>query len=457
MIHWVGRRFSRWLDTRLHLAKFVKRAMNHVFPDHWSFMLGEIALYSFVILVMTGTFLAMFYNSSADEVVYNGSYFPLAGLRMSAAFESVLHISFDVPAGLLIRQMHHWAALIFIAAIVAHLARIFFTAAYRRPREINWMVGVSLLGLGLINGYLGYSIAGDLLSGAGLRVNYSILLSVPVIGEWLAFLFLGGTVPSSATLPRFYSLHIYLVPALIALLVAVHVGIIWRQMHTNYPGPRRTDRSIVGSRLWPSYAFKSLGLFFILLGFIAMLGGLVQIDPLWVYGPYDPIAIVPGAQPDWYLGWVEGAMRLFPAVNVRLGGYLIPEVFFPAMLFPLILFALLYAYPFLEQLFSFDDQSHHVLRLPYEQPINTAIGCGVFVFLFILLIAGGDDVIAVATGTSVITIREVLRVLVLVVPVATAIVAYLICIRTRRRHEGLRAGAEGTADGHYQDILKRAS
>ncbi|HVN21855.1 MAG TPA: cytochrome bc complex cytochrome b subunit, partial [Dongiaceae bacterium] len=329
MINWFARRISRWLDTRLRLAKFVKHAMDHVFPDHWSFMLGEIALYSFVILVMTGTFLAMFFNSSSAETVYHGSYYPLYGLRMSAAYQSVLHISFDVPAGLLIRQMHHWAALVFLCAIVLHLGRIFFTAAYRRPREINWLVGLTLFIFAIVNGYLGYSLADDLLSGAGIRIAYSILLSVPVIGPWLAFLFLGGTVPTSVTVPRFYSLHVFLVPAVISALLAVHLAIIWRQRHTNYPGPHRTDRTIVGSRLWPSYAAKSMGLFFLLFGFIAMLGGLVQIDPVWIYGPFDPVGIMPGAQPDWYLGWIEGAMRLFPGVNVRIGGYLIPELFFP--------------------------------------------------------------------------------------------------------------------------------
>jgi ubiquinol-cytochrome c reductase cytochrome b subunit len=418
----------------LHLAKFVKTAMNHVFPDHWSFMLGEVALYSFIILVFTGTFLAMFYNSSSAPVTYQGSYHALDGVKMSAAYESVMHLSFDVPAGLLIRQMHHWAALIFIAAILVHLARIFFTAAYRRPREINWLIGVTLLLFAFGNGFFGYSIAGDLLSGAGLRVAYAILMSVPVVGPRLAFLFLGGTVPASVTLPRFYSFHIFLLPAVISILLAFHLGIIWRQLHTNYPGPHRTDKTIVGSRLWPSYAAKSVGLFLIVFGLVAMLGGLVQIDPIWVYGPYDPIASTPGAQPDWYFGWIEGAMRLFPAINLRLGPYLIPEVFFPAVLLPTLVFAALYVYPFVEEFISFDRENHNVLRLPSQQPVNTAIGCGFFVFLAVLFVAGGDDVIAVTTGGSVVTIRVILRVLFFVAPPVTAVLVYMLCARARRRH-----------------------
>jgi ubiquinol-cytochrome c reductase cytochrome b subunit len=426
-------RMARRLDSRTHLASFVREALNHVFPDHWSFMLGEIALYAFAILVITGTFLILFFNASDADVVYHGSYHAFDGIHMPASFESVMHLSFDVPAGLLIRQMHHWAALIFIGAIVAHMARIFFTAAYRRPREINWMVGLTLLILAIVNGYFGYSILGDLLSGAGLRIGYAIALSIPVIGPWVAFLFFGGTVPSHATVVRMYGLHIFLIPALISALLAVHLGLIWRQMHTNYPGPKRTDRTIVGSRLWPSYTAKSIGLFFLVFGVVAALGGFVQIDPVWIYGPYDPVAVIPGAQPDWFLGWIEGAMRLFPAVNLRLGPYLIPEVFFPAVLMPLVLFFLLYLWPFLEQMISLDFGQHNVLKLPYRQPVNTALGCAVFVYLLVLLFAGGDDVVAMATGTSVVDIRTILRVLVFAAPLATGAIVYGWCARTRRR------------------------
>ncbi len=434
MIGWMGRHLGRWLDRRLRLAKVVRSAMNHVFPDHWSFMLGEIALYSFVILVITGTFLALFFDASSAKVTYHGSYHALDGVTMSAAYRSSIELSFDVRAGLLVRQMHHWAALIFLGAIIAHLLRIFFTAAYRRPREINWMVGVTLLFLALVNGYFGYSLLGDMLSGAGLRIAYAILLSVPFIGRWLAFIALGGTVPNPATTAHMYVMHIWVVPASIATLIALHLGIIWRQMHTNYPGPRRTDTTIVGSRLWPSYAAKSVGLFFLLFGFVAMLGGVVQIDPVWVYGPYDPIAILSGAQPDWYLGWVEGAIRLFPAVNLHFGRYLVPEVFFPAMLFPVLVFVSLYAYPFVEQMLAFDHREHNVLELPSQHPFNTAFGCSALVALLVLLVAGGDDVIAVATNTSVVEIRSLLRILFFLAPAFTAAVVYLVCARHRSQH-----------------------
>jgi ubiquinol-cytochrome c reductase cytochrome b subunit len=426
---------AAWLNSRTRGAKFARTILNHVFPDHWSFMLGEIAFYCFVILVMTGVFLAMFFNGSTADVVYHGSYTPLVGRHMSAAYQSMLHLSFDVPMGLVIRQMHHWAADIFIAAIVAHLCRIFFTAAFRKPREINWMIGLTLLVLALANGFFGYSLGDDLLSGAGLRIGYSILLSIPVIGPWLCFLFFGGTVPITATIPRFYALHIFVVPALISVLLAAHLGLIWWQMHTNLPGKNRTDKLIVGSRMWPAYTLKSMALFFLLFAIVAGLGGLVQIDPIWIYGPYKAVAILPGAQPDWYLGWIEGAMRLFPGVNLRLWGMLVPEIFFPAVLFPGLLFLLLYIYPFLDKWIMLDFREHNVLRLPWEQPFNTSLGCAILALLTVLLFAGGDDIIAVAMGSSVVWIRSLLRWLFFAVPVLTGAIVYFVCRAKLRRHQ----------------------
>jgi ubiquinol-cytochrome c reductase cytochrome b subunit len=441
---------AEWLDSRTNAAKFVRKALNHVFPDHWSFMLGEIALYSFIILVITGAFLAFFFNGSEIHTVYNGPYHPLDGVDMSAAYESVLHLSFAVPAGLLFRQMHHWACDIFIAAISAHLMRIYFTAAYRKPREINWIIGLTLLVLALANGFFGYSLCDDMLSGAGLRIGYAITLSVPFIGPWLSYLIFGGAVPNVATIPRMYEWHIFLVPALIAALIGAHLALIWRQMHTNYPGKGRSDKLIVGSRLWPTYTIKSIALFVGIFALTAALGAWVQIDPIWVYGPYKSVGILPGAQPDWYLGWVEGAMRLFPGVNLRLWGYLIPEVFFSGFLFPSLLFIVLYSVPFLDKLFTGDVRPHNLLRLPSEHPLSTGFGIGIITFLVVLEFAGGDDVLAIAAGSSVIWIRTLLRILVFVLPVFSGVLAYLLCKRSTRKR------AEKTASVHNQESSEQA-
>jgi ubiquinol-cytochrome c reductase cytochrome b subunit len=432
---------AAWLEARTRAAGFVRRALHHVFPDHWSFLLGEIALYAFLVLVLTGIFLAAFYQGSATPLVYHGAYRPLAGTRMSAAFASLLHLSFDVRAGLLVRQMHHWAANLFLAAILAHLARIYFTSAYRKPRELNWMIGLAMLGLALANGFFGYSLGDDMLSGAGLRIGDSLALSVPLVGPWLAGLAFGGAVPTPATLPRLYAWHIVLIPALLAALIAAHLALIWRQLHTNFPAPGRAETRIVGSHLWPGYALKSLGLLLAVFAAAAALGAWVQIDPVWVYGPCQPTGILTHAQPDWYLGWVEGAMRLAPAFNAHLWGRLIPEVFFPGVLFPALVFTLLFSVPFVEKRLMFDPDAHNLLCPPSDRPVATALGCAVFALMMVLEIAAADDVLAVAFATSLRLLRALLRIAVFAVPLLTGVAAYWLC-RWRRR---ARAAAAATS------------
>ncbi len=300
-----------------------------MFPDHWSFMIGEIAMYCLVILILTGVYLTFFYVPDSRQVVYHGSYGPLRGVRMSAAYESTLHVSFDVRAGLVMRQIHHWAALLFIGSILVHMLRIFFTGAFRKPRELNWMVGLTLFLLALGNGFTGYSLPDDLLSGTGLRIAYSVLLSIPFIGPWSAFLVFGGEFPSDDIIPRLFVIHVLIVPALIVGLLTLHLGMLVRQKHTQFRGKGRTERNVVGSKLWPTFTAKTLGLFFFVFAVCAALGGLAQINPVWLYGPFQPAAVSAGSQPDWYIGWLEGALRLMPPWELRLGGFEIPNPFFP--------------------------------------------------------------------------------------------------------------------------------
>lgn len=414
----MGMRYGlpRWLDERLRASHFARQTLNKVFPDHWSFMLGEVALYCFVILVATGIFLTLFYAPSTAEIVYSGSYGPLRGAEVSEAFNSVLRLSFEVRAGLVMRQMHHWAALVFVAAIVAHLARIFFTGAFRRPREINWLIGVTLLMLAIFNGFSGYSLPDDLLSGTGLRIAYSIALSVPLVGTWLASLLFGGEFPSPDILRRLLSAHIFIIPALIGGLLALHMAILWRQKHTHFPGPGRTETNVVGSKLWPTYAAKSLGLFFGLTAILAGMGGLLQINPVWLYGPFDPATISSPAQPDWYLGWVEGAMRIFPAWEIRFFGYVVPNPFFPAVLLPGLTFLLLYLWPFLEQRFTGDRSEHQLLDRPRDRPARTAIGAAALVFYGLLFLAGSNDVVAAMFEVDVNAVTWTLRFAVILLP-----------------------------------------
>ena len=267
---------ARWVDDRFGVARFGKTTLNKIFPDHWSFLLGEIAMYSFVIIIITGIFLTLFFVPSTKEVVYHGSYVPLRGQRVSEAYQSTVDISLNVRAGLVMRQMHHWAADIFAAAIVVHLCRIFFTGAFRRPRELNYMIGLTMLILVIVNGFIGYSLPDDQISGAGLRIAYSIFLSIPIVGTWGAFLLWGGNFPGDGSIiPRFYSLHILILPAVIAILLGAHLGIMWHQKHTDFPGKDKSNRRVTGSSFWPTYTAKTVGYFFIIFGGTALLGGLL--------------------------------------------------------------------------------------------------------------------------------------------------------------------------------------
>lgn len=430
------RRLLRWLDDRLDASSFTKHALDKVFPDHWSFMLGEIALYSFVVLVLTGTFLIFFFEASPSRSVYEGSYQPLRGVEVSDAYRSVLELSFDVRAGLVMRQTHHWAALVFVAAIVVHLARIFFTGAFRRPREINWIIGVTMLVLAIFNGFSGYSLPDDILSGTSLRIAYSIALSVPVVGTWLAFLIFGGEFPAEQILGRLYALHILLLPVALGALITLHLALIWHQTRTQFPEQGRTENNVVGSRLWPTYATRSVGLFFVVFAVLLALGGLAQINPVWLYGPYSPSQVTSPAQPDWYLGWVEGALRLFPPWEIRALGYEIPNPFYPAVLLPGLTFLFLYAWPFLEARFTGDYAVHHLLDRPRDRPVRTALGMTTLAFYVVLHLAASSDLIAKRFGLDVNRVTLFFQVALLVLP---PLVGYA----TYRLMRGLaRSGAE---------------
>jgi ubiquinol-cytochrome c reductase cytochrome b subunit len=415
------------VDSRVGAASWIRSALRHVFPDHWSFMFGEVALYSFVVLVLTGVYLTLFFDASLQEVVYHGDYEPLDGQHMSAAYASVINLSFDVRAGLVFRQIHHWAALVFIGAIVVHASRVFFTGAFRRPRELNWFVGITMLLLALANGFAGYSMIDDLLSGIGLRIAYAIGQSIPLIGPWLVSLFFGGEPPGDLYLGRLYILHVLIVPALIVALLALHLALVWRQKHTQFAGPGRTERNVVGSHFFPTYAARSIALFLGIFAVLAALGGLAQINPVWLWGPYRTAATTTAAQPDWYVGWLEGALRLYPGWEPSIAGFEVPNPFVPGILMPGLLFAGMYAYPFIERRLSGDHGGHELLDRPRDHPVRTGLGAAVLTYLAVLTIAGSQDVIAAGLGISVQALVYALRTAVLVLPVVVGAIAWAFC------------------------------
>ncbi len=428
-------RLVGWVDRRTGLAGPVRVAMRKIFPDHWSFLLGEIALFSFIILVATGTFLTFFYTPDAREVTYSGPYQTLSGAQMSAAFASVMRLSFQVEAGLLMRQVHHWTALIFFGAIAAHLARIFFTGAFRRPRELNYLIGLGLLLFALGEGITGYSLPDDLLSGTGLRIIDSVMQSIPFVGPWVASLFFGGEFPTPEILSRLFVFHVMLLPGLLVGGISVHLALLWLQKHTQFRSSRTREDNVVGLPFWPGQVFRSLGLFFLTAAVVVLLAGLVQINPVWLYGPYAPYLAAVPAQPDWYVGWLEGALRLGLPIEPTILGVTIPSPFVPGALIPGLLVGALVIWPFLEARLTHDHAEHHLLDSPWRSPIRTATGAAGVALFLVLTLAGGNDVLAVILDVPVEGLTVVFRFLLIVAPIVTWLVIYRLA-RDRRDHVG---------------------
>ncbi|MCV7018922.1 cytochrome b [Mycolicibacterium aichiense] len=390
------------IDSRYHPSAAVRRQLNKVFPTHWSFLLGEIAMYSFIVLLLTGVYLSLFFDPSMAEVTYQGVYQPLRGIEMSKAYASTLDISFEIRGGLFVRQIHHWAALLFAASIMVHLARIFFTGAFRRPREANWVIGSLLLILAMFEGYFGYSLPDDLLSGIGLRAALSsITMSVPIVGTWLHWALFGGDFPCGG--------------------VGYQCSAVGK--HTQFPGPGRTEKNVVGVRVMPVFAVKSGAFFAVTVGILGLMGGLLQINPIWQLGPYKPSQVSAGSQPDFYMMWTEGLARIFPPWELYLGHHTIPAAFWVALVMGLV-FGLLIAYPFLEKKFTGDTAHHNLLQRPRDAPTRTAIGAMAISLYMVWTLAAMNDVIALKFHISLNATTWIGRIGSLVLPPLVFFIAY---------------------------------
>jgi ubiquinol-cytochrome c reductase cytochrome b subunit len=430
------------IDSRYHPSAALRRQLNKVFPTHWSFLLGEIALYSFIVLLITGVYLTLFFDPSMAEVTYNGVYQPLRGVEMSKAFASALDISFEVRGGLFVRQVHHWAALLFAASIMVHLARIFFTGAFRRPRETNWVIGSLLLILAMFEGYFGYSLPDDLLSGIGLRAALSSLtMGIPVVGTWLHWALFGGDFPcgglgyqcsaDGVLLPRMYALHILLIPGIILALIGVHLAMLWFQKHTDFPGPGKTETNVVGVRVMPIFAVKSGAFFAIITGILGLMGGLLQINPIWQLGPYKPSQVSAGSQPDFYMMWTEGLARIWPAWEFYPFGHTIPAAVAVALIMGLV-FTLLIAYPFIEAKVTGDRAHHNLLQRPRDVPVRTAIGAMAIAFYMVLTLAAMNDIIALKFHISLNATTWIGRIGMVVLPAIVYYITYRWCVGLQR-------------------------
>lgn len=425
---------ANYLDERVGVAGILKEFGRKIFPDHWSFMLGEVAMYSFVVLLISGTFLTFFFQPAMTEVVYDGVYGPLKGAEMSIAYASTLDISFEVRGGLLMRQVHHWSALLFVAAAGLHMLRVFFTGAFRKPREINWLVGFFLFVLGMGGGFTGYSLPDDLLSGNGLRIIDGMLKGVPFIGSYASSLLFDGEFPGHAIVARLYSLHIMIIPALIILLLAVHLFMVVIHKHTHYSGPGRKDNNVVGYPLMPVYVAKAGGFFFIVFGAIMLISATFTINPVWNYGGYDPSPVSAGTQPDWYIGWLDGALRLAPTglEFKALGGTWSFNILLPLLVGVLFL-VVVAAYPFIEKWITGDDREHHVLDRPRNAPVRTAIGAAGVTFYAVLWAGAATDLIATHFMMSLNLVLTSMQVLLIVGPIIAFYVTKRIALSLQRK------------------------
>ncbi len=443
------------LDDRLGIARGGRSFLDKVYPDHWSFLLGEIALYSFIVLLATGVFLTFYYIPSQTLVTYHGSYLPLDGQHVTQAYASSVNLSFAVRAGLLMRQMHHWACDIFVGSIVVHMARVFFTGAFRKPRELNWTIGLTLLILAIVNGFLGYSLPDDLVSGTGIRIAYSIIESIPVVGTYLAFWIFGGNYPGNGVLERFYIAHVLLVPLIMIGLVSAHMFLMFRQKHTQFDGGGRTEKNVVGKPFFPVFMAKTTGYLLIITGVIALLGAFAQVNPIWQFGPYEAARISYAVQPDWYMGFLDGALRIWPSWSFHSFGHTIPlEVTIPAVVLPGIIFNLAFAWPIIERKFTKDNEFHNLLDRPSNRPKRTAAGVALLSFLCMLFIASSTDVLANFFHVSLNTVLIAMRVLVIASPFVGYAITYKICKELQAVHgAGRRKTANivtRTEHGEYQ-------
>ncbi len=449
---------ANWADERLGLGTMMKKNLRKVFPDHWSFMLGEIALWSFVVLLLTGVFLTLWFQPSMAEVTYEGSYDQLRGIHMSEAYASTLEISFDVRGGLLMRQMHHWSAMLFIAAMLVHLMRVFLTGAFRKPRELNWIIGGLLLLMGILEGFAGYSLPDDLLSGTGLRIADGLVKATPVLGTYMSFFLFGGEFPGGDVIPRLYIVHVLLVPGLILALITAHMLLLVYHKHTQWPGPGRTEQNVVGFPMMPVYMAKAGGFFFIVFGVTALMGGLLAINPVWKYGPYDPSKVTAGSQPDWYMGIAEGLLRIMPGWETEIFGTTWSwNVMLPGQIAPVAFLAVVLMWPFLEQWVTGDKREHHLLQRPRNAPTRTAFLAAAITLYGLLWAAGGNDILAVLFDLNLNFITYFMRVAIFIVPVLVFFLARRWCISLQRHdNERLLHGYETgiimrSAEGGYSE------
>ena len=425
----LGRLYG-WLDDRLGLGE-AQTFLGKAFPAEDSYLLGEVAAFCFLLLVLTGVFLGFFFEPSTSDVEYTGSVAQYQGQEMPEAFVSVLNITYDVPFGMLIRRMHHWAAHLFVASIGLHMLRVFFTGAYRNPREINWVVGSGLAGLSMFAAYTGYALPFDEFASTAVGIGYNVASSVPILGDPLAQIVFGGEFPSSATIPRLFFLHVLLIPIAIAGLLGLHMVILIRQKHTEAPreadvGGREPvdsddDSVVVGLPMVPNQAAVSAVVFFLTLAVLSLLAGFLPVHNIAEYGPMDPASTPSLIMPDWFLMWGYGFLKLVPSwMSFDLLGIHVSSEFLGGLVLPGLVFVALVAWPFVD----YEEEPVHFGANPLERPFPTAVGVAGIVFIMVASIAGMDVIVAEILHTTTAALKPFLIGLLVLAPLAAGAITY---------------------------------
>lgn len=426
-------------------------------PNHWSSLFGVVTVACLAVLTATGVILMYLYDPAPTPVRYQGSYPPLRGVEVSRAFASTMRISFEVRAGLLVRQTHHWAALLLPASVIMQLATTFFTGAFRRPRQWAWVLLFGVFVLALVGGWSGYALPDDSLSGTGLRIVQGVVLGVPLVGTWLSWVIFGGEFPGQV-LRHLYLLHLVVVPPLLALLLALRRRLAIRYGPPQLPGPGRTEDNVVGLPLWPAGAVRAGGMFFLTAGVLVTMAATLTVSPVWRYGPASPGNASAGSQPDWYTGFLDGALRLVPPgwELVWLGRTWTFAVLAPLAVVTVFL-ALVALYPFLEARVTGDRRVHHLLDRPRDAPTRTAVGVAGLTSYATLWAAGSADLVATEFGVGVEAVVRTLRISLVVAPVLAFLITRSAC-RALQAHDRDRAehGAESgvlrrSPDGGYTE------
>jgi ubiquinol-cytochrome c reductase cytochrome b subunit len=410
-----------FLDERLGSNAGARFVLRKIYPDHWSFYLGEFALYAFGLLVVTGVWLTFVYQANDRD-----------------AYASVVSLSRAAPIGYLMRQVHHWSAVTFVAAILIHMARIFFTAAFRKPRELNWVIGLTMLILASFTGLTGYSLPNDALSGTGLRITDAIVLAVPFVGTWASNVLTGGGFPGPLLLPHLYTLHVYFLPVIIGLLLAAHLGMVVLQKHTQFVAE---PQNVVGRRFWPDYALRTLAALGMTVAVILALASTIEINPIATYGPYSDWTVPNPAVPDWYAGFLDGALRLGPPVEITIFGHPIPAIVWPGVVLPAIVFGVLFAWPWIDAAFTRDREAHDVLVPPTFAPWRVGFGSALIAAGIFLTLAASDDQQALALHQPVQSMVTFYRLLVPFGSLLVGVIAGRVAreLRTRSAAHGTEA------------------